>query len=207
MLGTPNEQSWPGVSALPDYKPSFPNWVAKELKSAVPNLEPLGLDLLTVSAWSHARSPSLIRGVLQKMLVYEPNKRITAKAALKHPFFADLERAKAQASGVSSVPSSLSSGASPADESKSTAVSFSSSSESVSMVIDSSATAPSGKDSLAIAASAKEAAAAAQLAAHASSGPAPMQLSNVGGGGHSRRASSGASAFIQAGSGIGLGLH
>jgi serine/threonine protein kinase len=72
VLGTPNEAVWPEVSQLPDYKPSFPQWPSRNLKEVVPGLEPLGVDLLS------------------KMLQYEPSKRISAKEALRHPYFDDL---------------------------------------------------------------------------------------------------------------------
>ncbi|KAL5679882.1 hypothetical protein ACJX0J_006267, partial [Zea mays] len=73
VLGTPNEQSWPGVSCLPDFKTAFPRWQSQDLATIVPNLEPAGLDLLS------------------KMLRYEPSKRITARQALEHEYFKDLE--------------------------------------------------------------------------------------------------------------------
>ncbi|CAJ0754960.1 17943_t:CDS:2, partial [Entrophospora sp. SA101] len=69
LLGTPNENTWPGVSNLPNYKVIFPNWAAKPLKSRIPNLNYEAIDLL------------------ENMLVYEPNKRISAKLALYHPYF------------------------------------------------------------------------------------------------------------------------
>jgi serine/threonine protein kinase len=74
LLGTPTEETWPGVSSLPDYKPTFPRWSAKDLKSVVPGLEEYGVALLA------------------DMMRYEPSKRITAKAALHHPYFADLDK-------------------------------------------------------------------------------------------------------------------
>jgi len=74
LLGTPTEETWPGVSALPDYKPTFPRWSAKDLKTVVPGLEAYGVALLA------------------DMMRYEPSKRITAKAALHHPYFADLDK-------------------------------------------------------------------------------------------------------------------
>ena len=73
-LGTPTETSWPGVSRLPDYKPTFPKWPGSSLKRIVPSLDEQGFDLL------------------QQMLHYEPIARITAKAALEHPWFADMEK-------------------------------------------------------------------------------------------------------------------
>ncbi|KAG6902147.1 Cyclin-dependent kinase A-1 [Termitomyces sp. Mi166 len=46
ILGTPNEQTWQGVSSLPDYKPTFPQWSRQDLSRIVPTLDELGLDLL-----------------------------------------------------------------------------------------------------------------------------------------------------------------
>uniref|UniRef100_A0A453N3D9 Protein kinase domain-containing protein n=1 Tax=Aegilops tauschii subsp. strangulata TaxID=200361 RepID=A0A453N3D9_AEGTS len=31
IMGTPNEETWPGVSSLPDYKSAFPKWPSVEL--------------------------------------------------------------------------------------------------------------------------------------------------------------------------------
>jgi len=74
ILGTPTEETWPGVSRLPDYKPAnFPKWKASNLSHFVPGMEPLGVDLL------------------QQMLIYDPANRISAKKALKHPYFNDLD--------------------------------------------------------------------------------------------------------------------
>ena len=47
-LSTPNENSWPGVSQLPDYKTSFPSWHTNVLPQTVKNLDDTGLDLLQV---------------------------------------------------------------------------------------------------------------------------------------------------------------
>ncbi|KMZ61916.1 hypothetical protein ZOSMA_4G02060 [Zostera marina] len=71
LLGTPNENIWPGVTSLPDFKNAFPKWPAKNLATLVPNLDPLGIDLLS------------------KMLRMEPSKRITARNALEHEYFKD----------------------------------------------------------------------------------------------------------------------
>lgn len=35
VLGTPNEQSWPGVSSLPDYKSAFPKWQAQVWQNSI----------------------------------------------------------------------------------------------------------------------------------------------------------------------------
>lgn len=48
-LGTPDEESWPGVTQLPDYKAVFPYWEQQELKEVVPRLDEDGVDLFSVS--------------------------------------------------------------------------------------------------------------------------------------------------------------
>ena len=68
-LGTPTESTWPGVSQLPDFKDTFPQWQKKvcaalatatclqcslaaprmqEWETIVPTLDNTGLDLLSV---------------------------------------------------------------------------------------------------------------------------------------------------------------
>lgn len=76
VLCTPNEDVWPGVSELPDYKPTFPNWTQNTLKTQVKNINDVGLELL------------------QAMLIYNPSERISAKKTVKHAFFKDLDRSK-----------------------------------------------------------------------------------------------------------------
>jgi cyclin-dependent kinase len=48
ILGTPTEETWPGLTDLPDYKPDFPKWPAVPLSSVVPQLDEDGIDLLQV---------------------------------------------------------------------------------------------------------------------------------------------------------------
>ncbi|KAF6117901.1 cyclin dependent kinase 2 [Phyllostomus discolor] len=73
-LGTPDEVVWPGVTSMPDYKPSFPKWARQDFSKVVPPLDEDG------------------RSLLSQMLHYDPNKRISAKAALTHPFFQDVTK-------------------------------------------------------------------------------------------------------------------
>lgn len=47
-LGTPDENSWPGVSSLPDYKKTFPKWPRQDLSSIVKDLDDAGINLLEV---------------------------------------------------------------------------------------------------------------------------------------------------------------
>jgi len=74
VLRTPTEDVWPGVTQLPDFKASFPSWQSFNLKNSMKKIEPAGLDLL------------------ESMLVYDPAKRISAKKALLHPYFDDLDK-------------------------------------------------------------------------------------------------------------------
>ncbi|XP_034648858.1 cyclin-dependent kinase 2 isoform X1 [Trachemys scripta elegans] len=74
-LGTPDEAVWPGVTSMPDYKPSFPKWARQDFSKVVPPLDEEG------------------RKLLAQMLHYDPNKRISAKSALNHPFFRDVTKA------------------------------------------------------------------------------------------------------------------
>ncbi|XP_045670048.1 cyclin-dependent kinase 3 isoform X1 [Ursus americanus] len=76
-LGTPSEAMWPGVTQLPDYKGSFPKWTRKGLEEIVPGLEPEGKDLL------------------MQLLQYDPSRRISAKAALVHPYFSSTDTPRA----------------------------------------------------------------------------------------------------------------
>jgi len=74
-LGTPTEQEWPGFSQLPNYQSLFPVWKENHLSTILKEyIDEDGLDLL------------------ERMLVYEPSKRISAKAAMNHPYFDDLDK-------------------------------------------------------------------------------------------------------------------
>lgn len=73
VLGTPTEETWPGVSSLPDYKEMFPQWPSRSLAEVVPALDTLGLD------------------ILQQMLRYQPESRATAASLLTHPYFLSLQ--------------------------------------------------------------------------------------------------------------------
>jgi serine/threonine protein kinase len=66
MYGTPNEKIWPGITKLPEFKLTFPQFKGKGLPSYCYNLDEAGLDLLS------------------RMVVYDPCRRISAKAALNH---------------------------------------------------------------------------------------------------------------------------
>ena len=69
VLGTPDEESWPGVTSFPDFKSSFPRWTRDTTKPLTTGLDVAGLDLL------------------ERMLIYDPAGRISAKQACVHPYF------------------------------------------------------------------------------------------------------------------------
>lgn len=72
--GTPTELTWPGVTELPDFKQTFPKWPEASLKASVDKLDDNGIDLL------------------ESMLAYSPADRISAKRAISHPYFDDLDK-------------------------------------------------------------------------------------------------------------------
>ena len=74
MFGTPNEKTWPGVTKLPEFKLTFPQFKGKGINAYNRNIDHVGLDLLS------------------KMIQIDPCKRISAKQALQHPYFNDLRK-------------------------------------------------------------------------------------------------------------------
>ncbi|KAL7215047.1 hypothetical protein ACSBR1_027262 [Camellia fascicularis] len=72
ILGIPNEDTWPGVTSLADFKSAFPKWPSKDLATVVPNLDSASIDLLS------------------KMMCLDPSRRITARSALEHEYFKDI---------------------------------------------------------------------------------------------------------------------
>jgi serine/threonine protein kinase len=78
VLGTPTEETWPGVNNYRDFKTTFPKWKLQPLSKFVPDLDEQGLDLLA------------------QMLIFEPGKRISSVEAMRHPYFDDLKALKAK---------------------------------------------------------------------------------------------------------------
>jgi len=75
VLGTPNEKDWATIKTLPEFDPNWYVYPSQAVNVTVPGLDTVGYDLL------------------QKMLQYDPAKRVSAKAALEHPYFKDVKEA------------------------------------------------------------------------------------------------------------------
>ncbi|XP_031163522.1 cyclin-dependent kinase 15 isoform X2 [Sander lucioperca] len=76
VVGVPSEDSWPGVSQLPNYTPErFLHSEPKQFRSVWKRLEQL---------------PYKTEDLVQRMLTVVPGDRISAQAALQHPYFSTL---------------------------------------------------------------------------------------------------------------------
>lgn len=76
-LGTPKVEQWPGLAELPEFKPTFPRWPAK--------------------GWENIRNTKAQMGnegvdILDKLMAYDPKRRLSARRALQHPYFAEVEQ-------------------------------------------------------------------------------------------------------------------
>jgi serine/threonine protein kinase len=71
ILGTPNEESWPGVTSLQDWNDEFPVWPRLDLAKFYPRLCEDGIDLL------------------EQLLECNPRGRLSAREAMQHRYFAE----------------------------------------------------------------------------------------------------------------------
>ncbi|KAJ5097454.1 hypothetical protein N7456_008175 [Penicillium angulare] len=72
-LGTPDENSWPGVHVLPDWgKMEFHPFAAQSWEEILPGASSKGRDLV------------------QQLVCYESGQRVSAEQALRHPYFSTI---------------------------------------------------------------------------------------------------------------------
>uniref|UniRef100_A0A8C3I9P4 Cyclin-dependent kinase 14 n=1 Tax=Chrysemys picta bellii TaxID=8478 RepID=A0A8C3I9P4_CHRPI len=75
VLGTPNEDTWPGVHSLPHFKPErFTQYSSKNLRQA----------------WNKLSYVNHAEDLASKLLQCFPKNRLSAQAALSHEYFSDL---------------------------------------------------------------------------------------------------------------------
>ncbi|XP_028679812.1 cyclin-dependent kinase 17-like isoform X4 [Erpetoichthys calabaricus] len=73
ILGTPSEETWPGITTSEEFKSyNFPHYKAEPLVNHAPRIDSDGLDLLS------------------KLLQFDAKKRISAEEALHHAYFKTL---------------------------------------------------------------------------------------------------------------------
>lgn len=86
MLGTPNETIWPGFSKLPGVKVNFVKHQYNLLRRKFPATSFTGSPVLSDAGFD----------LLNKFLTYDPEKRITADAALDHEWFREVPLPKSK---------------------------------------------------------------------------------------------------------------
>jgi serine/threonine protein kinase len=84
ILGTPTADSWPSMTSMPKYSAAMvqQQYSGKKLSAMLPRLGREGLDLL------------------EHLLQPDPAKRVSAREAMRHIYFADLHMQMAAAAGA-----------------------------------------------------------------------------------------------------------
>jgi serine/threonine protein kinase len=67
--GTPSEDDWPGITQIPEYKPSFPRFRKINPYKAIKNMPEEAINLML------------------QLITLDPTQRISSIDALKHPYF------------------------------------------------------------------------------------------------------------------------
>ena len=74
LNGTPTKDTWPDVTNLADYNVAFPKFKGKDLTKVLPQLDDVGRDLF------------------KNLICNAPGQRLSAKAAMHHPFFSSVNK-------------------------------------------------------------------------------------------------------------------
>ncbi|XP_078171899.1 cyclin-dependent kinase G-2-like [Carex rostrata] len=85
-LGTPNENIWPGYKNLPGSKVVFTKQPYNRLREKFPPTSFSGRPTLSEAGFD----------LLNKLLTYDPERRISAKEALRHPWFSEVPLPKSR---------------------------------------------------------------------------------------------------------------
>ncbi|CAA6660084.1 unnamed protein product [Spirodela intermedia] len=86
ILGTPNERIWPGFAKLPGVKVNFIKQPYNKLREKFPATSFCGRPTLSEAGFD----------LLNQLLTYDPEKRITADAALNHEWFCEVPLPKSK---------------------------------------------------------------------------------------------------------------
>ncbi|GAB2280599.1 hypothetical protein Dimus_015228 [Dionaea muscipula] len=86
ILGTPNETIWPGFSKLPGVRINFVKHQYNQLRKKFPATSFTGSPVLSDAGFD----------LLNRLLTYDPDKRITADAALNHEWFQEVPLPKSK---------------------------------------------------------------------------------------------------------------
>ncbi|CAO2829427.1 unnamed protein product [Amaranthus hypochondriacus] len=86
ILGTPNETIWPGFSKLPKVNYNFVKHQYNQLRKKFPATSFTGSPVLSDAGFD----------LLNRLLTYDPEKRITVDAALKHDWFREVPLPKSK---------------------------------------------------------------------------------------------------------------
>ena len=73
LLGTPTAEEWPGLESVPYWRGTYPSWPARHMHAFLPRMGSDGIDFMS------------------KILCYDPKLRMSARAALQHPFISGAE--------------------------------------------------------------------------------------------------------------------
>jgi cell division cycle 2-like protein len=85
-LGTPNEKIWPGYAKLPGVKVNFVKQPYNRLRDKFPAASFSGRPILSEAGFD----------LLNSLLTYDPDKRISADDALKHKWFSEVPLPKSK---------------------------------------------------------------------------------------------------------------
>ena len=76
IMGTPTEKMWPDSVNLAEYKKTFPKWYPMPLSEVLPGVDKEAIDFL------------------EKCLSMDPDRRITIREAMDHPFLSSVKNSE-----------------------------------------------------------------------------------------------------------------